>query len=306
MITSFFSKSKPINFIIVFFIMVLACIMPYFKLDAVTVPPTVAEYIVLVLANYFSVLLLNFIVGKNGLTKSNTLEILLYGLFILLIPATTSNLKIVLSNVFILFGLRRLISLQTQKEIIKKLFDAGFWIAVASLLHVWSSLFFLLIPYVIVYFTDKKLRYWLIPLSALACVFIIAYSFCVVLDYRLIDYILNGFNVSLNFTNYNTVALIIAITLLFSFSIWASLSYIKRIKEKKKSLRPIFYFIILLLAISFLIMFFASEKNGSEFLFIFAPLTIILTNYIETLKKGWFKEVFLLILIIVPFVLILL
>jgi hypothetical protein len=44
----------------------------------------------------------------------------------------------------------------------------------------------------------------------------------------------------------------------------------------------------------------APNKNGSEFLFIFAPLAIIITNYIESIKETWFAEVFVWLLIITP------
>ena len=67
--------------------------------------------------------------------------------------------------------------------------------------------------------------------------------------------------------------------------------------------RAPFKIVILAALIGFLIMVPAYEKNGSEFLFLFAPLSIIIANYIEVIQDKWFKEVFLSILIIVPFVL---
>jgi hypothetical protein len=51
---------------------------------------------------------------------------------------------------------------------------------------------------------------------------------------------------------------------------------------------------------------FAPKKDGSEFLFMFGPLSIIIANYIEIIEEKWFKEVFLAILILVPFILLLL
>jgi hypothetical protein len=99
---------------------------------------------------------------------------------------------------------------------------------------------------------------------------------------------------------------LVAITLLISFGIWSSIFYLKNIKNKKKALRTSFRLIIITAVIAFLIVVQAPIKNGSEFLFLFAPLAIIITNYIEIIKEKWFKEVFLSVLIITPFILLLL
>jgi putative effector of murein hydrolase LrgA (UPF0299 family) len=57
--------------------------------------------------------------------------------------------------------------------------------------------------------------------------------------------------------------------------------------------------------ISFFVIVLAPQKDGSEFLFLFAPVAIILTNYIETIQEKWFKELFLAVLVFVPFLLLL-
>ena len=61
-----------------------------------------------------------------------------------------------------------------------------------------------------------------------------------------------------------------------------------------------------LLRVAFATVILAPQKNGSEFLFLFAPLSIVMTNYIESIKEKWFKEVFLSMLIVVPLILLVL
>jgi hypothetical protein len=46
----------------------------------------------------------------------------------------------------------------------------------------------------------------------------------------------------------------------------------------------------------------APNKNGSEFIFLFAPFSIILANYLEVISERWFKEVFPVLFIVVPIV----
>ena len=67
------------------------------------------------------------------------------------------------------------------------------------------------------------------------------------------------------------------------------------------------YILILVAAlISLAIIIISPNKSGSEFLFLIAPLSIIVANYIELIKEKWFKEVLIWILIIAPIVTLLL
>ncbi len=307
MITSIFSKSKSINFIIVFFIMLLAFLIARVKL--VKEPITlilVLKQIVLLFVCYISVLLLNFIVSKNNLTMKNNYEILLFSLFLLLIVHTTSNTNIIFSNFFILLGLRRIMSLRSQKDVTKKLFDAAFWVAIASLFYFWTILFFVLIIISLILYTDNKLRHWIIPFIGVISVFVISISASVIIYDSFFEIFDITPGISYDFSSYNSLKYMIAITLLLSFGIWSSIFYLQNIKKKKKAFRASFKIIIIAAVIAFLIVLQAPEKNGSEFLFMFAPLTIIISSYIEIIQEKWFKEVFLSLLIVIPFITLLL
>ena len=112
--------------------------------------------------------------------------------------------------------------------------------------------------------------------------------------------------ISYDFSNYNSVQYLVAITVLLSFGIWSSIFYLQNIKKKKKAFRASFKTIILAAIISFVIVIQAPDKNGSEFLFLFAPLAIIIANYIDIVQEKWFKGIFLAVLVIAPFLLLLL
>ena len=99
MITTIFSKSKPINFLIVFSITLIACLLLPFKYPNVVVQ----EPVIWVLGGVFliaflSILVLDFIVSKNLLSQQNNYEILLFALFFLAIPQAFLDYKIVVSN----------------------------------------------------------------------------------------------------------------------------------------------------------------------------------------------------------------
>jgi len=307
MITSIFNKSKPINFAIAFFITLLAFMVLHIKYIEVSVTASFFfKQILLFFVCYVSILALSFIVGKNSLTQKSNYEIVLYSLFLLALPQTVSNPDIIYANFFVLLGYRRIISLHSQINVNKKLFDAAFWIGIAALFYFWALLFFVIIIITLFLYTDNNIKHVLIPFTGLLTVFLISMCVSIICYDSFFEIFSSLPEVSYNFSNYNSMQHIVIITMLFSFGMWASIFYIKNIKQKKKTLRPLYYVVLFAVLIGFLIVAFAPNKNGSEFLFLFAPLAIIIANYIEIIQEKWFKELFLSIIIIVPFVILLL
>ncbi|WP_298550558.1 DUF6427 family protein [uncultured Algibacter sp.] len=307
MITSFFNKSRPLYFTLVFFIALLAFIIARIGIsNEVLNFDFILKQIIFLLIVFGSILLLNFIVNKNNLTNKNNYEILLFSLFLLFITQTTSDSNVLLSNFFVLLGLRRIVSLRSPKNTKKKLFDAAFWIAIAALFYFWAILFFVLIIVSLILYTDYNIRHWIIPFLAVLSVFVICSCVSVVLyDSFFVIFNLSP-EISYDFSNYNSVSYLISITVLLSFGIWSSIYYLQNIKKKKKAFRVSFKTIILAAIIGFFIVVQAPNKNGSEFLFLFAPLAIIVANYIDIIQEKWFKEIFLGVLIVIPFILLLL
>ncbi|WP_028282479.1 DUF6427 family protein [Olleya marilimosa] len=307
MITTIFSKSKPINFLIVFSITLIAFLLLPFKYpNLVNAETSIWTNIAVFILVYLSILLLNFIVTKNLLSQQNNYEILLFALFFLAIPQALLDYKIVVSNFFILLTLRRLISVRSKKDVIKKLFDSGFLIAMASLFYFWAILFFPLLFIAMLLFSETTVKYYLVPFIGLAAVAVLAISFSVLVydDYFLALNINPAVN--FDFNSYNSVQFITAITMLLSFGIWSSLFYLKDIKKKMRSYRPSYKILFLACVFASVIAAFAPQKNGSELLFLFAPLAVIITNYIETIEEKWFKELFLGLLVVIPIVLLVL
>ena len=307
MITSIFSKSKPINFLIVFVITALAFLSVKFKY---TQEP-ITSLFVLKLATtfitaYLSILLLSFIATKNDLTLKSNLEIILFSLFLLLLPESLISSRVIWANFFILFALRRLISLKTKKRIKSKLFDAAFCITIASLFYFWSILFLVLIPLVLLFHSSDNIKHWLTPVFGVVTVVILCVSASILVNDTYLGFFNSNYVTSFNFSRYNTFSFLVALTLLFSFGFWSVFYYLKFFRKKTRTIRPAFKTIFTTLILAFILFVIAPNKNGSELLFLFAPLAIIITNYIETIKEKWFKEVFFGFLLITPFALLVL
>ena len=71
-----------------------------------------------------------------------------------------------------LLGYRRIISLRSQINVNKKLFDAAFWIAIAAYFIFGLYCFLLLIIITLLLYTDNNIKHWLIPFTGLLTVFL--------------------------------------------------------------------------------------------------------------------------------------
>src|SRR5660397_114463 len=146
MLTSFFSKSKPINFIaVILFMAVFFIIANFQELFSSFSLLLFAEKIGVFLAFFLSVVVLDFIAKKNDLTLRSAYKIIIFAVFSVSFWTILKDNQIIVANLCVLFALRRIISLKTQKEIPKKIFDATFWICIASLFYFWAILFLIIV-----------------------------------------------------------------------------------------------------------------------------------------------------------------
>ncbi|WP_452221562.1 DUF6427 family protein [Lacinutrix salivirga] len=307
MITSIFSKSKPINFIIVFFITLSAFVLAIFRYNSeVFTSAYVVKIMLLFCVVYFSILLLNFIVSKNGLTQKNNYEILLFSLFLLVLPQTVLHSDTILANLFILLALRRLLSLHSKIDIKKKLLDAAVLITIASYFYVWSFLFIIIVFFALFFYRIVDIKNVMIPIVGCFASVLIIQSISIISTNSFYTISIQDYLPSFDFSSYNSTQFIVGLTLILSLALWSSFYYLRSIKKKMKKLRPALILLFITSIVALCLAIISPIKNGSEFLFLFAPIAIIITNYIEMIEEKWFKEVFISIFIIVPIVLLVL
>ena len=301
MITSVFKNSKPINSILVIvFVTLVFIVSNYFvsRAELQSYGTDALKYLV----SIFSLFVLDFIISKNKLTKKNNYAIMTFGLLFSVFPEVFLELDQMISNLFIMLALRRLISLHSKLSVKKKLFDAGFWIGMASFFETWALLFFLIIIVALIYHWQNDFKNLLVPFLGLATIWIIYISYCIVV-YGV--FLLPGIfklYASLDFTPYNNPENILTLTIVASIYIWMTAFYFKALGEKNKKVRPSFFLIVWSSVIALLLAVISPIKNGSEFIFLLAPFSIIMANYLEITSERWFKELFVSLLIITPII----
>lgn len=307
MISSFFSKAKPIHFVIVCLILLLSfSTAKFYTIDSTFNLGLLLKEIGLFMVCLSTVFILDFFGSRNNLTKKNSYKILIFSLFVALLPESILNSNLLLSNFFILLAIRRIISLRSNKDIKKKLFDAAFWISIASLFYFWAILFYALIFIGLILYRIVDVKNYIVPFIGTLTVGVLSLSYMILTGQELMGYFNNLVRFSFDFSSLNSQRIVISSTIILTYGIWSLLYFIRYLKSKSKKSRPSFILLIFAAIIGLAIIAISPNKNGSEFIFLFAPLSIIITNYLETISEKWFKEGLLLGLVITPILILML
>jgi hypothetical protein len=299
MITSVFKKSTPLNYSVV-----VILILVFFFLFQIQDSSWITNYFLafqklsslcFILASFF---LINFIVMKNGLSKDNGYTIFFYLCFTLFFPTIFNDFNIVCANFFVLLALRRLISLQSLKASKEKIFDASFWILIASLFQFWCILFLILVFISIIFHVSRDYRNWVLPFVAVLAVAIIFLLISFIFQFDAIEFFekraLIDFNISYFKNNYENGALSIyvAVALFFVVSMLTTLSNRAQIVHNSYKKVVAWFFIA---AVVFII---SPDKSNDLLLLSITPLTIMASSHVEYVQQKLNNEVVFYVLIL--------
>ena len=294
MIANFFSKTKPINTLaiiaLLFLIYTLSTVINFQESFSIAFLLKRVAYFLLLLIILFSV---NFIIRKNNLVKDNSYTLLLYVVLIGMFPFSVLDFKLAIVNFILLLSYRRIYSLRTQKDTKEKLFDSAFWIGIATIVYPWSILLLLLVFFAAYVFDKWTWRNVLIPITGFLAPIIIYIAYLTAINSS--DLILNVFNFDLqfNFNNYNSFRLLVPLAIVVSLMLWAIFPTTFKIIAVNNEFRNSWQLLIAHFFICALVILPWPNKNGSELLFLFFPMAIIYSNYLQMVEENWFKEVFL-------------
>ena len=301
MLTSFFGKSKPINFLLsgaFLFLMFIGYEIKEFApgVEALEYALRAACFLLLL----FSLFLLDFIIRKNALCDNNNYALFLYTTFLTMIPEMFHSFDVVLSGVFLLLAFRRMVSLQSDQNSERKIFDATIWICLASFFYFMSFGMLGLLYISISLMKKAKFRYFLIPPVGLFTVFMITTSYYLLVEdsfnwiERLVE--LPGFD----FSAYNSIYLLIPISVLGALLVWSGVSRFRKLGTIAKKDKANYMLVVYAIIAGAVVTALAPVKNGSEFIFSFPALAIIVANYLEFIEERYFKEGLLWITLLVP------
>ncbi|WP_430907166.1 DUF6427 family protein [Maribacter sp. 2-571] len=301
MISSFFGKTKPANYIVLLItVFVCYCFVHFFLFDKHYGP----EYFILQLVTLatlcFGYFVMNFIVKRNKVTGPNSYTILFFTLFLLVFPKTLIDSNAIYCSFFLLLALRRLISLHSLKAIRSKLFDATLWIVIASLFYDWALLFLCLVYLATYVYEPKNIKNWLVPFAGVFAAGMVIY--CVLTVFGWVDFVWEHyvfdyrFNKA-NFLNWATSTKLVLY--IAAVSIVGLLSFVKLGKAgmgKVATMRLVAVAFVLGVLLNFLV----SGAEVYPIMVTFFPASIFFAKYVESIRRANMKEVTLMLSIFLP------
>lgn len=301
MLTNFFSNSKPFHFILISLLLFVGYTFYNFQISSfendfirlIQLTFKFGLYIILML-------IFGFVIKKNNLTQINSYALFIFICLLLLTPNVFQNSKPILSTVFILLALRRILSFNSKKNIQKKILDASLWIGIATLFYFWSILFLLVLYAALIQLASKNFKLFLIPIIGMFLVFIICTIYFLYLDnnmYWYKDYKnftsfdFSSFKLLKNFFSLFVILSMTVISLVFKF-----LNFTKTPLRKKSK----YWIIIFTLITGIIIVILTGQKNGVELIFTIVPISILFSNFIEALQRKWVSEMMLWFILVAP------
>jgi len=307
MLTSFFSKSNPINFLLLSIVVVLVYILGVWIPSDIPISlASVVSNLFFMVLSVFGLFLLDFIVKKNDLTRQNTYAVLCFVCFLAFFPNCFGNHSILIANTLLLFALRRIFSLYSEKNTEKKILDATIYISIASFFYFFSLLIFIVLALAILRKKHTTFKHLLIPIAGFFAIFSLVTSYYFLTEGSFNWFFLWKPQIGFEFTAYNMLSVVVALAILATFMVWTVSHRLIKLGTISKKDRPNYLLIVILLGVTVLMALASPQKTGAELLFIFAPLAIMVANFVEQTKEFWFKELLLWLLVLAPLFLFLL
>ena len=303
MISSIFEKTKPFNFIILLvFLFFFYWSVQFYLFNFTIATIEIAPSIVVLTTLLFSVFVVDFVVKRNKLTKSNSFAILYFTLLFVVFPETLRDNKAVFTSFFLLLAMRRLLSIKSLKNSKLKIFDAGLWICVSSLFYEWAIIYLLLVFAAIYIYEPKNIRNWLVILSVGFCFFMILYGTLILLDNT--SFLTNHYDFEIDLEAIYPIQWQSSIKLSLYAILNIGLAFWTFIRLNKGGMGKVIIMRLIALSfvIGFLVTILVTTENTNAVMITFFPSVIFTVNYLESIKKPKFLELILIVSILAPIV----
>ncbi len=243
--------------------------------------------------------LVEFTVKKNQISAKNTYAIVLFMVLFGVFAPDLYQSDTLLTLFFLLLAFRRILSIRSLVSIKLKVFDASFWILIASYFNPNALYFFLILALAIYFYQFEKLKNWLVILPAIGAYILLVFA------YKGIDKAQTFFDQHYQFQmNFSDLSLSKNHLVVLGFVFLGILASIVTYRGLSRSLMGKLISIRLVL-FSFLIASFIAligASNQQQTIFLLFPISVLYTNALEGIKMRWIRDLILLGLISLPFV----
>ena len=302
MIANFFSKSKPVHiFNLVVLLFLYYTISFIFINNEVVLGWVFAKNISFFLLQIIGLIVVNFIINKNNLTHDNLYALLLFVLLLGSFPEALFANKIILSNLVLIISYRKIYSIKSGHYTTKKLFDAGFWIGIATLIYPLSIFYIALVFVAVIIYEKSYFKNLLIPVIGLATPLFLFFTYVFYFDKLELFFNLFQYNLNFDFSAYNKLSNLLPITFLITITLWSLVVVTPKIILVSNTLRMSWNVLVNQLLIATAVVILSPNKNGSELFFVIFPCAIIITNFLQKSQSSNFKNLILYLFLLISF-----
>ena len=201
--------------------------------------------------------------------------------------------SIVFANIGLLLSFRKIYSLRSGINTKQKIFDAGFWIGISTIIYSWSILYIVLIYVGIVVFRKLSLKNILIPFIGISTPVLIYFSYH--FYFNTLETFYNKFIIEYGFLfdSYGQQKLLIPVVFLVFILLVSTIILTPKIVMVSNKLKFLWAVLLNHLLISTIVVIMSPVKNGSEMLFLLFPAAIIITNFLQKSQSSIFKNLIL-------------
>lgn len=301
MLTSFFSKSNPVNYVVVGLMLLFWSFVFAFFIDKEGFTMLYAiNKISGALLLIFLFLLLDFILRKNKMHKANTLGIYVFVCLLASTPSILLSNKIIAMSIFLLLGIRKIFSLKTKKNSTLKILDATVWITVASLINGYSLLFIIALYVALFKRNTTKIKEYFIPFFGIAAIGTIYYAAFIIMGKDVLQETNALFQYTISIEPYLVFVSqfqAIKVVVLFLISVILIIVLLSRQNTSKVFLNSILVALLILAGIFSVVQ---PIKNGSEFVYLYVVFAMLIPLLLQKIPKKAITELFLWILLLLP------
>lgn len=302
MLANFFGKSKPVNFILIIVLFLFYYVFNFFLVEEPQVYLDSFLDFLLVFPLFLGIFFLfNFVIYKNNLTKDDSYAFLLFVIGLGFLEIVVLDYKALLTYVLLFLFLRRVYSLRTLKTIYQKLFDAGFWLGVLLLISPYFLGYFLLLYAASFFFVKITIRTVLIPVLGIITPLFLSFSYFLWNADLASFYEIFNVVFVVDFRFYTTSYYEILTTLFLFFVLISIVFRTGKILSVSNRFKKSWLLLILHLVIAILFVGFKSEKDGSELISFLIPATILISNWMFSVKKKIIVTIVLAIFLVFSF-----
>jgi hypothetical protein len=298
MLANFFSKSKPVNFIII-----IALFLIYYVLDTFIYRSTAINIkVVVVIPLYLGIFFLyNFIISKNRLTKDDSYAFLLFVVGLGCLPLLNVSYVVLIKYSILFLFLRRIYSLRTLKLVYEKLFDSGLWLGVLFLTSPEYVLYLFLLFASVLLFVKITFRTMVIPIVGFLIPLFLFFTYHFYVDtlddfYQLFDI---GF--TLDFNSYTSSFYVSTLSVFGVATLIAVLLKSGKIFSVSNRFKRSWILLLVHLLIALASLFLVEVRDGTELIAILIPSTILIANWIQSVERKLIVNIVLLLFLVISF-----